>query len=113
MKGASWNWGRTTNCSPATAITLASITSNFWKKSWSKFKLEAHGGAQTAGQMSGLPKCTTIPGRNLRERILIRLRQRDGRDPRELAEMDIDAHLDDQVLKEKYVNTMFDVLAPG
>lgn len=41
------------------------------------------------------------------------LRARDGRNPRELAEMDIDEHLGDKTLKTKYVATMFDILAPG
>lgn len=44
---------------------------------------------------------------------MIRLKPRDGRDPRELAAMDINAHLNDKELKGKYVSTMFDVLAPG
>lgn len=46
-------------------------------------------------------------------RRLVRLRARDGRNPRELAAMDIDVHLDDKILKKKYVVTMFDILAPG
>lgn len=44
---------------------------------------------------------------------LIRLRSRHGREPRELAAMDVNTHLDDGLLKEKYVATMFDVIAPG
>ena len=41
------------------------------------------------------------------------LKARDGRDPRELAAMDIDKHLGDRALKTRYVATMFDILAPG
>ncbi|MEZ5355435.1 MAG: ubiquinone/menaquinone biosynthesis methyltransferase [Bryobacteraceae bacterium] len=41
------------------------------------------------------------------------LKARDGRDPGELAAMDIDTHLGDGVLRRKYVATMFDILAPG
>jgi demethylmenaquinone methyltransferase/2-methoxy-6-polyprenyl-1,4-benzoquinol methylase len=44
---------------------------------------------------------------------LIFWKPRDGRDPREFGAMDIEDHVNDRVLKEKYVNTMFDVLAPG
>jgi len=44
---------------------------------------------------------------------VVRLRSRDGRDPRELASMDIHEHLNDKVLKRKYTTTMFDVIAPG
>lgn len=44
---------------------------------------------------------------------MVRLRARDGRDPRQLAAMDIDAHLDDKNLKTKYVVALFDILAPG
>ncbi|MBK5293417.1 MAG: class I SAM-dependent methyltransferase [Acidobacteriia bacterium] len=38
---------------------------------------------------------------------------RDGRDPRELAAMGLDTHLEDKLLRRKYVSTMFDILAPG
>ena len=44
---------------------------------------------------------------------MIRLKARDGRNPGELAAMDLDVHLDDKALKKKYVVTMFDILAPG
>lgn len=44
---------------------------------------------------------------------MVRLRARDGRDPRELAAMDINTHLDDKALKRKYVMVMFDVISPG
>ena len=44
---------------------------------------------------------------------MARLKARDGRDPRELAAMDINVHLNDKVLKRKYVATVFDVIAPG
>jgi demethylmenaquinone methyltransferase/2-methoxy-6-polyprenyl-1,4-benzoquinol methylase len=44
---------------------------------------------------------------------MISIRARDGRDPRELAALDMDLHLGNQDLKRKYVATMFDVLAPG
>ena len=44
---------------------------------------------------------------------MVQLRARDGGDPRGLAAMDIDVHLDDKTLKRKYVVTMFDILAPG
>ena len=47
------------------------------------------------------------------ETDLIRLRSRDGRNPQELAAMDLDVHLGDQVQKTKYVSTMFDIIAPG
>jgi demethylmenaquinone methyltransferase/2-methoxy-6-polyprenyl-1,4-benzoquinol methylase len=41
------------------------------------------------------------------------VRSRDGRDPKELAAMDLDTHLSQHALKKKYVTTMFDVVAPG
>lgn len=44
---------------------------------------------------------------------MVRLRARDGRDPRELAALDIDVHLDNQTLKAKYVRVLFDTIAPG
>jgi len=44
---------------------------------------------------------------------LLKLRARDGRDPRELAAMDLSQHLGDKRTKTKYVRTMFDVIAPG
>lgn len=44
---------------------------------------------------------------------MISLKARDGRDPKELAVLDMDAHLRDERLKQKYVSTMFDILAPG
>jgi demethylmenaquinone methyltransferase/2-methoxy-6-polyprenyl-1,4-benzoquinol methylase len=47
------------------------------------------------------------------ETDLIRLRTRDGRNPQELAAMDLDVHLGDKVQKTKYVSTMFDIIAPG
>jgi demethylmenaquinone methyltransferase/2-methoxy-6-polyprenyl-1,4-benzoquinol methylase len=47
------------------------------------------------------------------EENMLRLKARDGRDPQELASMDIHVHLNDKVLKRKYVSTMFDVIAPG
>jgi len=37
----------------------------------------------------------------------------DGRDPRELAAMDITTYLDDKEIQPMYVRTMFDVIAPG
>ena len=43
----------------------------------------------------------------------MRWKPRDGRDPREFAAMNLDTHLDDKELKDKYVETMFDLLAPG
>lgn len=43
----------------------------------------------------------------------MRWKPRDGRDPGEFAGMDLDTHLNSKVLKEKYVETMFDLLAPG
>ena len=43
----------------------------------------------------------------------MKFRARDGRDPRELAAMDLTQHLGDKVSKTKYVKTMFDVIAPG
>jgi demethylmenaquinone methyltransferase/2-methoxy-6-polyprenyl-1,4-benzoquinol methylase len=47
------------------------------------------------------------------ETALLRLRSRDGRNPQELAAMDLDLHLGDKVQKAKYVGTMFDIIAPG
>ena len=44
---------------------------------------------------------------------MVRLRARDGRDPRELATMDINVHLDNKALKTKYVTVLFDTIAPG
>jgi len=44
---------------------------------------------------------------------LVRFKARDGRDPKELAVLDMDSHLKDERLKQKYVATMFDILAPG
>lgn len=44
---------------------------------------------------------------------MIRLRARDGRDPRELAAMDINVHLGNNALKTKYVTVLFDTIAPG
>jgi demethylmenaquinone methyltransferase/2-methoxy-6-polyprenyl-1,4-benzoquinol methylase len=41
------------------------------------------------------------------------LKARDGKDPAELASMDMDTHLGDRALRKKYVSTMFDILAPG
>jgi demethylmenaquinone methyltransferase / 2-methoxy-6-polyprenyl-1,4-benzoquinol methylase len=44
---------------------------------------------------------------------LVSLKARDGRDPKELAAMDLEVHLADERLKKKYVSTMFDIMAPG
>jgi len=44
---------------------------------------------------------------------LIKLKARDGRNPKELAAMDISYHLDDKRRKTSYVRTMFDIIAPG
>lgn len=44
---------------------------------------------------------------------MVQLKARDGRNPKELAVLDMDAHLRDDRLKQKYVSTMFDILAPG
>ena len=44
---------------------------------------------------------------------MVRFKARDGRDPKELAVLDMDSHLKDERLKQKYVATMFDILAPG
>jgi demethylmenaquinone methyltransferase/2-methoxy-6-polyprenyl-1,4-benzoquinol methylase len=57
----------------------------------------------------------TNPGGILgsKEVALFRLKARDGRDPKELAAMDIDLHLDVKTLKNRYIATMFDTLAPG
>ena len=44
---------------------------------------------------------------------MVRFKARDGRDPKELAVLDMDSHLQDERLKQKYVSTMFDILAPG
>lgn len=44
---------------------------------------------------------------------MVQLKARDGRDPKELAAMDLDAHMSNRELKKKYVATMFDILAPG
>jgi demethylmenaquinone methyltransferase/2-methoxy-6-polyprenyl-1,4-benzoquinol methylase len=41
------------------------------------------------------------------------LKARDGRNPKELAAMDLAAHMADKRLKKKYVATMFDIIAPG
>jgi len=44
---------------------------------------------------------------------LFRLKARDGRNPQELAEMSEVLRLEDQAFKDRYVTTLFDVLAPG
>lgn len=44
---------------------------------------------------------------------MVRLKAQAGRDPKELAVLDMDTHLKDERLKQKYVSTMFDILAPG
>jgi len=44
---------------------------------------------------------------------VVRLRALDGRDPRELAAMDINVHLDNKALKARYVTALFDTVAPG
>lgn len=44
---------------------------------------------------------------------MVRFKSQAGRDPRELAVLDMDEHLQDERLKQKYVSTMFDILAPG
>lgn len=43
----------------------------------------------------------------------MRWKLRDGGDAREFGAMNLDTHLKDKVLKDRYVKTMFDVLAPG
>jgi demethylmenaquinone methyltransferase / 2-methoxy-6-polyprenyl-1,4-benzoquinol methylase len=43
----------------------------------------------------------------------LKLKARDGRDPRDLAEMDLDSSFDDRRRRTTYVQTMFDVIAPG
>ena len=43
----------------------------------------------------------------------MRWKSRDGGDPREFGAMNLDTHLNDKVLKDKYIETMFDLLAPG
>ncbi len=44
---------------------------------------------------------------------MLRLRARDGRNPKEIASLDINVHLSDKTLRKRYVSAMFDVLAPG
>ncbi|MEP7365210.1 MAG: ubiquinone/menaquinone biosynthesis methyltransferase [Acidobacteriota bacterium] len=44
---------------------------------------------------------------------MVRFKARDGRNPKDLAVLDMDSHLKDERLKQKYVSTMFDILAPG
>lgn len=44
---------------------------------------------------------------------MVRFKARAGRDPKELGVLDMDTHLKDERLKQKYVSTMFDILAPG
>lgn len=44
---------------------------------------------------------------------MFQLKARDGRNPRELAEMSTELRLEDRDFKERYVNTLFDILAPG
>ena len=43
----------------------------------------------------------------------MRLRSRHGKNPEELGALDVETYLDDKTLKRKFVNTMFDILAPG
>jgi len=44
---------------------------------------------------------------------MTRWKPRDGSDAREFGAMNLDTHLNDKVLKDQYVKTMFDLLAPG
>ena len=44
---------------------------------------------------------------------MVQLKARAGRDPKELGVLDMDTHLKDEQLKQKYVSIMFDILAPG
>jgi len=44
---------------------------------------------------------------------LLQWRARDGRNPQELAEMSADLRLEDRAFKERYVSTIFAILAPG
>jgi demethylmenaquinone methyltransferase/2-methoxy-6-polyprenyl-1,4-benzoquinol methylase len=48
-----------------------------------------------------------------RRNDLFQWKARDGRNPRELAEMGTALHLEDGAFKERYVSTLFDILAPG